>query len=271
LFGTAELTRDSDRPQGWLVSVDDVPQSYVDLADPAHLEFDYVRRIGDVIDCLAEPGVALDVLHVGGGACTIPRYVAATRVGSRQLVFDPDEKLIDLVREELDLRGVRGLRVRISDGREGLITRHDHSADLVVLDAFERASVPTGLVTVEFVEQVARVLRASGTLIVNISDGPGLIFTRRLLATVFTVFPETLLLADPGVLGGRRFGILVLAASAQELPSALVTRRVASAVFPVRCMSSSELRKLAGRAEILTDVAPIVTPVPPNQVFGLRG
>ena len=47
-FGTAELLADADRPGGWLVSVEGVAQSYVDLEDPLHLEFDYVRRMGDI-------------------------------------------------------------------------------------------------------------------------------------------------------------------------------------------------------------------------------
>src|SRR4030081_2007532 len=102
-FGTAELLRDLDRPNGWLLTVDGVAQSYVDLDDPTHLEFDYVRRIGDVIDNLPDPGTALDVLHIGGRGSTLPRYVAATRPGSRQLVLDADGELIDLVREQLDL------------------------------------------------------------------------------------------------------------------------------------------------------------------------
>src|SRR5438094_1038191 len=98
-FGTAELLADADWPGGWLLSVGGVAQSYVDLEDPTHLEFDYVRRIGDVIDCL-EPG-PLVALHLGGAGCTLPRYVAATRPGSRQLVFDADGELIELVREHL--------------------------------------------------------------------------------------------------------------------------------------------------------------------------
>ncbi|WP_020665979.1 spermidine synthase [Amycolatopsis nigrescens] len=268
-FGTAELLRDLDRPNGWLLTVDEVAQSYVDLDDPAHLEFDYVRRIGDVIDCLPGPGEALDVLHIGGGACTLPRYVAATRPGSRQLVLDADGELIELVREQLDLRSVPSLKVRISDGRTGVASRRDGSADLVVLDAFERAAMPGGLATVECVTDIARVLRPSGTLIVNISDGQGLGFARRMVATVSAVFGELLMLADPGVLRGRRFGNLVLAASAVELPAAELTRRAASAAFPARCAGQAELRKFAGQAEPLTDAVPVVTPVPPEHAFGL--
>ncbi|MBP2181009.1 spermidine synthase [Amycolatopsis magusensis] len=268
-FGTAELIRDLDRANGWQLSVDGVPQSYVDLDRPSHLEFEYVRRIGDVVDCL--PGLALDVLHVGGGACTLPRYVAATRPGSRQLVFEADGPLIELVREHLDLRSVPGLRVRESDGREGVASRRDDSADLVVLDAFERASLPSRLATLECTREVARVLRPSGTYLVNISDGPGLRFARRVIATVTSVFEHALLLSEPAILRGRRFGNLVLAASAVELPFAEVARRSASAAFPARCLADDELKSLRGKAEPLTDAAPVTGPVPPDDVFGLAG
>lgn len=268
-FGTAELLRDLDRANGWQLSVDGIPQSYVDLDRPSHLEFEYVRRIGDVVDCL--PGLALDVLHVGGGACTLPRYVAATRPGSRQLVFEADGPLIELVREHLDLRSVPGLRVRESDGREGIASRRDDSADLVVLDAFERASMPSRLATLECTRDIARVLRSSGTYLVNISDGPGLRFAKRVIATVTTVFEHALLLAEPAILRGRRFGNLVLAASAVELPFAEVARRSASAAFPARCLADDDLKSLRGRAKPLTDADAMTGPVPPDDAFGLAG
>jgi hypothetical protein len=266
-FGTAELLRDLDRANGWLLSVDGVAQSYVDLDDPTHLEFDYVRRIGDVIDFLPEPGAAKDVLHVGGGACTLPRYVAATRPGSRQLVLDADGELVELVREQLDLGSVPALRVRMSDGRAGVATRRDDTADLVVLDAFERAAMPGGLATMEFTREVARLLRPSGHYLVNISDGPGLKFARRVIATVADVFANVLLLADPGVLRGRRFGNLVLAASAVELPVEELSRRAASAAFPARCVTGAELRELYGNVELLTDANPMAAPTPPESAF----
>jgi hypothetical protein len=265
-FGTAELLADADWPGGWLLTVGGVAQSYVDLEDPTHLEFEYVRRIGDVIDCL-EPG-PLDVLHLGGAGCTLARYIAATRAGSRQLVFDADAELIELVREHLDLRSVPNLRVRISDGREGVATRRDDSADLLVADAFSSGSMPSDIATVEFTADAARVLRATGTYLLNVADGPGLAFARRVAATVGQVFPHVLLLAEPGVLRGRRFGNLVLAASARELPLAALTARVASAAFPARCLAGGTLRSFSGSARPLTDETRVKPPVPPWNAFG---
>jgi hypothetical protein len=257
--------RDLDRPNGWLLSVDGVAQSYVDLDDPAHLEFEYVRRIGDVVDCL--PAGPLETVHVGGGACTLARYVAATRPGSRQLVLDADGELVDFVREHLRLRDVPQLRVRVSDGRAGVASRRDDSADLIVLDAFERAAMPGGLATVEFTRDVARVLRAGGTYVVNVSDGPGLRFARRVVATVSEVFGEVLLLADPGIMRGRRFGNLVLAASAAGLPLEQLAGRAASAVFPARMLAGVKLRDWCGRAAPITDEAPAIAPTPPETAF----
>ena len=47
--GTARLLPDVDRDRAWLLTVDGSPQSYVDLDEPEHLEFEYVRRLGHVL------------------------------------------------------------------------------------------------------------------------------------------------------------------------------------------------------------------------------
>lgn len=266
-FGTAELLADADHPGGWLLSVDGIAQSYVDLEDPTHLEFEYVRRMGDVIDCLGDGTEPLAALHLGGAGCTLPRYLAATRPGSRQLVFDADGPLIELVREQLDLRSVPQLRVRISDGRAGVATRHDDTADLVIADVFEQASMPSDIATLEFTADVARVLRSTGTYLVNVADGPGLMFSRRATATLATLFPHVLLLAEPGVLRGRRYGNVVLAASATELPVPEVAGRAASAAFPARCLAGDDLKSFRGKAKPLTDDDRMSAPVPPPNSF----
>src|SRR5215831_7934686 len=94
--GRAELLADADRPAGWLLLLDRIRQSYVDLDDPTYLDFEYLRSMADVVDAL--PPGPLAVVHVGGGGCTFARYVAATRPGSSQVVLEPDAALIELVR-----------------------------------------------------------------------------------------------------------------------------------------------------------------------------
>src|SRR5262245_39942463 len=48
--GFAKLMPDVDRKRAWLLTVDGAPQSYVDLDEPTHLEFEYARRLGHVLD-----------------------------------------------------------------------------------------------------------------------------------------------------------------------------------------------------------------------------
>ncbi|GGL30898.1 spermidine synthase [Planomonospora parontospora] len=265
-FGEVDLLRDLDRPSGWVVSSGGVPQSYVDLDDPTYLDFEYVQLMALVIDLLDEG--PLDAVHVGGCACTLPRYVAATRPGSRQIVAEPDGGLVQLVRDQLRLKSVPRLKVRILDGRSATAGLADRSADLLVLDAFSGAMMPLDLATSEYMGEVARVLRPSGTLLVNIADGKGLAFARRVLATIGGTFRHVAMLAEPGVLRGRRFGNLIAAASPAALPLAGLTRRAAGGLTQARCLHGEELTRFVAGAPPLNDGDPVVVPVPPPAVFG---
>lgn len=265
-YGEVELLRDLDRPGGWILSFDGVPQSYVDLDDPEYLDFEYVRLMADVIDLL-EDG-PLDVVHVGGGAFTLPRYVAATRPGSRQIVVEPDAELVQLVRDQLGLRSVPRLKVRIADGRAAGALLRDDSADLFVLDAFTGAVMPVELATVEYLGDIARVLRGGGTALINLADGKGLAFARRFMATVTAAFPHVVLLADPGVLRGRRFGNIIVAASRVSLPLDGLVRRAAGGPVRARCLYGRALTDFIAGASPIHDGDAVTPPVPPPAVFG---
>jgi len=265
--GTAELLADADRDGSWLLLVGDTPQSHVDLVDPAHLEFEYVRRMGHVLDLAAPPGEPLDVVHLGGGALTLARYVAVTRPGSRQRVVELDERLTELVRAHLPLpRGAR-VRVRAADAREGLAALPPASADVVLTDVFAGARTPAHLTTVEFQREVRRVLRPGGVCAANVADGPPLAFARAQVATLRAVFADVALLAEPGTLRGRRFGNLVAVASDAPLPIAGLTRRCAGDPMPARVVDGADLDRFAGRARPVTDDAAQPSPEPPPGVF----
>lgn len=262
--GTAELLRDADSPSGWELTVEGVPQSYVDLDDPTHLEFAYVRLLGDLLDLAAPEGRPLTVLHLGGGACTLARYVAATRPGSTQLVVEADAGLADLVRREL---GTAGFRLRVADARTELARLTDASSDVVLGDVFEDARIPGPVTTLEHVRQVARVLRPGGTYGLNVGDGGALAFTRGQVATLSAAFAHVALLSDPGVLRGRRFGNLVLLGSDEPLPEAGLRRRAARAAGTARVVTGEELVAFTGGALPVTDATVGPTPVPPPEVF----
>ena len=265
--GTAELLADADRPDSWQLLLDGVPQSHVDLADPTYLEFEYVRRIGHVLDLVADPGVPLDVVHLGGGALTLPRYVAVTRPGSRQRVVEVDQALTDLVRTSLPLPRSARVRVRADDARAGLAALPDASADVVVVDVFAGARTPAHLTTLEFALDVARVLTPGGVTAWNVSDGPPMRFVRAEAATLAAVFGHVALLAEPGTLRGRRFGNTVAVASDAELPVAALTRRCAGDPMPSRVVAGDDLTAFIGQALPVLDAAAEPSPQPPAGIF----
>ncbi|MEV4461114.1 spermidine synthase [Microbispora sp. NPDC004025] len=264
-FGEVELLRDLDRPDGWMLIRDGVPQSYVDLTDPTYLDFSYTQLMASVIDCLPEG--PLDAVHIGGGACTIPRYVSARRPGSRHIVAEPDAALVQLVRDQLSLKSVPRLKVRVVDGRAATADLGDDSADLFVLDAFSGATMPVELATVQYMAEIARVLRPSGTALINVADGKGLPFVKRVASTVSRVFPHVALLAEPGILRGRRFGNVILAASPGDLPIEGLTRKAAGGLTQARCVADEDLTRLVAGAAPIRDGDAVLAPVPPPGLF----
>lgn len=267
--GFAKLMPDVDRRRAWLLTVDGAPQSYVDLDEPAHLEFEYARRLGHVIDCAAPDGEPLDVLHLGGGACTLARYVAATRPGSRQHVVDADRALLGLVAEHLPLPAGSGICVHGADARQWLAGAPDASADVLVADVFGGSRVPAHLTTQAYAREADRVLRPGGIYVANLADGAPFAFLRSQLATFRAVFAHSALIAEPGVLRGRRFGNAVLVASRREFDVAELARRTARDAFPARVEHGEGLRRFVGGAQPVTEADAVPSPEPPDGSFSV--
>ncbi|MER7620294.1 fused MFS/spermidine synthase [Streptomyces sp. NPDC126503] len=265
--GLAELIPDRERPRAWTLLIDGAPQSHVDLDDPAHLSFEYQRRLGHVADLAAPPNRPLQAVHLGGGAFTLARYVAATRPRSTQQIVEIDAPLVQLVRRALPLDPGARVRVRSTDARAGLGKVPDGWADLIIADVFSGARTPAHLTSTEFLTEVRRALRPGGLYAANLADGPPLAHLRGQVATAARVFPELALVADPTVLRGRRFGNAVLVASDRELPVAELTRRVAGDPHPGRVEHGRSLTDFTGGAAPVTDAGAKPSPVPPPSVF----
>ncbi|USQ88508.1 fused MFS/spermidine synthase [Streptomyces phaeoluteigriseus] len=265
--GLAQLVPDRDRARAWTLLIDGAPQSHVDLDDPGHLSFEYQRRLGHVIDLAAPAGRPLHVLHLGGGAFTLARYVAATRPRSTQQIVERDASLVQLVRRELPLDPGARIRVRSTDAREGLGKVPDGWADLVIADVFSGARTPAHLTSIEFLDEVRRALGPGGLYAANLADGPPLAHLRGQIATAAARFPELALVADPTVLRGKRFGNAVLVASDLPLPTAELTRRAASDPHPGRVEHGKDLTDFAGGAVAVVDASAVASPAPPPSVF----
>jgi len=270
--GTAVIEPDLDRPYAATLFVDGTFQSHVDLGDPTFLCFEYVQHIGVVLDTVlpAESArSALRLLHLGGGALTIPRYVATTRPGSQHRVAEIDGPLVELVRAELPLDPRHRIRISTTDAR-ALVTRtRPSSVDAVVVDVFAGARVLPSLLTTEFFEAAATTLTPTGALVMNVVDKQPLTFARRLIRSAGAAFASIAVAAEPAVWRGRRFGNLVLVAAQGEQPVVRLSSRLAGGPFPARLVHGAALSKLVGDARPMRDADGVQSPEPPPNALGL--
>lgn len=228
--GELSVERDPQRPTGRLLRQKDMDASYVDLADPRHLEFDYLRWARLVLRALR----GQRVLHVGGAACTLARALLAEAPRSRQEVFEIDERVLEIARTHLGLRRQPGLKVRVADGRFALETRDDNSADAIVIDAFIGARVPRHLVTAEALENCARIAPAT---VVNVVDTAGWRDARAIAAGLADAYPDVGALGS----GSRRGGNLVLFGVIEAPPLQRLEGAAAADPSPARLMTAADL------------------------------
>lgn len=269
----AEVEEDRWVPGAIQLLVDGTPQSHVNLRDPSEVFFEYVRRIAHAIDLFRTPGQPISALHLGGGAFTLPRYIEATRPGSRQQVVELESSLVELVREAAPLPKRASIRVRHGDAREvlGKLPQGMHGAiDLVVVDIFAGSRTPAHVSSIEFYEQIAPLLAPDGLVVVNTTDGTGQAFTRSQVATLAAVFGTVAAVGEPQTLKGRRFGNVVLLASNSDVDHELewLPRLLAGGPHPARMLVGRELDEWLRGARAVTDVEAVPSPEPPAEVFG---
>ena len=262
-YHCASVTADPDRPGGRVLQLDTLRHSYVDLDDPTYLQFEYLRVIAAATDVFRAPGAPIRALHLGGGGLTLPRYLEATRPGSRSLVYEIDAGVLKLDREELGLEEGPALRTRVEDARVGLGRQPADSYELVVGDAFGGVAVPWHLTTREVVAQVDRALVENGLYAVNLIDHGPLAFVKAEVATIAAEFPHVALVAETAAFTGSG-GNLVVFASPSPLPLDALESALAAKVPAMRIVAGDDLRGFVRQAPVLTDdfapVDQLVTP-----------
>ena len=264
----AEMAADTWRPGSWTLTIDGTPQSHVDTEDPTELHFDYIRRIGNVIDAAFPKGAPITALHLGAGALTVPRYIDATRTGSRQQVIEIERELIDFVREHAPLPRGASIRCRYGDARAVMSTLPPGltgNIDLVVVDVFRGARTPAHVTSVEFYRIAQSLLSAQGVLVVNIADGPPLAFARSQLATLRHVFTDAAATGEHGVMKSKRFGNVVIVASDAPLP--WVGKLARLGPHPAHTVAGDESGEWSASGNIVTDSTSVDSPPPGRNQF----
>jgi hypothetical protein len=251
--GVVELVRSGSSPAGVTLVLNGMESSYLDLTDPRWLEFEYMQQMREVLDAAIDVGSPVRALHLGAAGCALPRALDALRPGSRQIAVEIDNALATLVRLWFDLPRAPALRIRVDDARRVVGDIAAASQDVVVRDAFSGGEVPGHLRTLEFARTVDRALRPGGVYLANAADHPPLLTTRREAATLAEVFPYTGLIADPGILRGRRYGNLVLVASRRPLPVAPLARALRALPQPASLLVDEDVERFRRGARPFTD------------------
>jgi len=260
-YHCVSVKADSARPSGYHLLLDDGYHSYVDVDDPTHLEYPYTRWIADGIRSTSRPREPLDVVFVGGGGFTLPRWLNATHPGSHSRVLEVDGELVDFVEDRFGLPTSPELRVSVGDARIGLLDVRSDSADGVVGDAFGKLALPWHLATAEWTNEVRRVLRPGGLYALNVIDYPPLDLIRAETATVLDAFADVRFIASAGPDGLPKGGNVVLLASDQQLPEATGSEANGASTYEHEAVES-----FAAGAEVLHDdhapVDQLLTPPP---------
>ena len=238
------IVADADRPSGRSLVLDQVRHAHSDLDDPAHLEIRYVRLLAAAAE-LVGPG-PIEVLHIGGGGFTLPRYFDHVRPGSDQVVLELDDELVDIARAELGFERGSNIEVRTGDARLHLDRLPTGAFDLIIGDAFAGDSVPWHLTTREVMTEIRRMLRPDGLYAMNVIDGGSSGYSRAQLATLYDVFDEVTLVEPADGIGSTPVNQILIAGD-RPIPALPI------APGDGRVVSTADTRDFVGDAPVLTD------------------
>ena len=262
-YSCVNVVADADNPTGRTLRLDLLSHSYVDLEDPLNLRFRYIRDFVSAIDAVAPDG-PLHTLGVGGGGFTMPRYLAASRPDSTNVVFEIDDSLVDIGIEELGLDPAAiDLTVQTDDARIAL-PRHLESDprqfDVVVGDAFGGMSVPWHLTTVEFLTLLKSSMTPDGVYVMNVIDYGERRFARAEIVTAQQLFNNVVVVAPERYVTGNGGGNFVIVATDAAIDTSAIETNLARWDSESTVHGGPGLRSFVGDASVLTDdFAPVDT------------
>jgi spermidine synthase len=174
-------------------------QSSMILADPQRLD---LRHGQSMMAALALPAEVKDVLLVGLGGASIPKFIQKHFPAVRLDVVEVDPDVVKVCQEWFEFKGAPGTQVIVMDGRMYL-KRSARTYDLVLLDAYAADHIPFHLTTLEFLQLVKSRLKPGGAVAANLWE-PGVVAAGRMgppvsrfylaeLKTFQTAFAQTYL------------------------------------------------------------------------------
>lgn len=244
--GEAELELRAVGPRQVVLLIDGMESSFHDLDDPSHLEFEYMQHIDAVVDATRDEGTAVRALHLGGAGCSLATAWDTRRPGSAQLAVEWDGELARLAREWFPLPRSPRLRIRHGDARAALDSFPAGRWDVIVRDVFVRSVVPEHLRDEGAARSALRTLAEDGVYVVNLADAPPLNSAREEVRILREAFDHLVMVVDPAIMRGRRFGNVVIGASRAPIDDVALARRVRGLPLPARVVAGADLLRFGG-------------------------
>ncbi|MDQ0768753.1 spermidine synthase [Pseudarthrobacter defluvii] len=243
----AAIEPDAFTHGGYVLSIGGAEQSHVNLDRPEEIFYEYLRRIGHLVDLAAPAGQPIRALHLGAGALTLARYVQATRPGSVQYAVELERELLDFVLRHLPLPEGTDLTTIIGDAREALgELAPDLTFDVVILDIFSGPDAPAHIATSGFYREARQRLRPDGLLVVNVGDESALTLVRSQVAAMREAMADVAAFAEAGMFEGRYPGNIILAGTQGPWPEAWTAELTARGPHPARVLAGVDLDPYSG-------------------------
>jgi spermidine synthase len=203
-YAIQTYTKEHDGRECTFLVLDHLTHSYVDLNDPTYLGYKHEESQGELLRLARErnkgTSTATNLLVIGGGGYTFPRWVEMQLPDVNVEVVEIDPGVTEIAHRKLGLRRDTKIRTINMDGRQYVAERAPKGHyQLVVQDAVNDLSVPYHLLTKEYNEAVKSLLTPEGAYLLTLIDplGTGKLW-RAAAHTMRETFPHVYLIAPVG-------------------------------------------------------------------------
>jgi spermidine synthase len=201
-----------ERYPGWTLVIDGFYHSNLDLDGEPKLNFDYAKRVAYLTDHFFPAGQPISVLHLGGGALSIPRYI------------EVEEDVITFTQEHFPLAADTNIELIYADAANiGTIMKDRYLAfDLILCDVYMDYLAPTKQSALNFYSALYDLLSDDGVVVINAVDALATqgAFASKHFDYSKEVFDRVAVLADVEDLEeGRKTNILIVAGGIARLES----------------------------------------------------
>jgi predicted membrane-bound spermidine synthase len=139
-------------------------QSGVLVSGSRELAFSYAQKIADIVKAAPKKD---SILILGGGALTLPDYLAHTYPASQVDVVEIDPQLAAIATQYFNYSSPKNARVIAEDAR-AYVNRASTTYDIVIADVYSDSFIPFALTTQEYAAQLRRLTAPESTVIANI-------------------------------------------------------------------------------------------------------